>query len=85
MGAEVLMTSIGGGVTLADLHAAAIFACFMQAPEGVSLLKRVRKIDLLMATIRRSPQYVPNNAVSSRVRHATANFEPSAQTLRLFN
>lgn len=35
---------IGDGVTLADLYAAPIFACFMQAPEAVSLMDGCEKL-----------------------------------------
>jgi glutathione S-transferase len=35
---------IGGSVTLADLYAAPIFACFMQAPEAVSLMEGCEKL-----------------------------------------
>jgi len=35
---------IGGGVTLADLYAAPIFACFMQAPEAVYLMDGCEKL-----------------------------------------
>ncbi|CAE6966492.1 hypothetical protein R69608_06905 [Paraburkholderia nemoris] len=37
---------IGDGVTLADLYAAPIFACFMQVPEAVSLLEGCEKLIL---------------------------------------
>ncbi|WP_200652408.1 glutathione S-transferase family protein [Paraburkholderia aspalathi] len=35
---------IGGSVTLADLYAAPIFACFMQAPETASLMHSCEKL-----------------------------------------
>lgn len=35
---------VGSGVTLADLYAAPIFACFMQAPEAVSLMEEREKL-----------------------------------------
>jgi len=35
---------IGHGVTLADLYAAPIFACFMQAPESVPLMEGCEKL-----------------------------------------
>ncbi|WP_144113869.1 glutathione S-transferase family protein [Paraburkholderia sp. BCC1886] len=34
----------GGDVTLADLYAAPMFACFMQAPEAVSLMEGYEKL-----------------------------------------
>lgn len=34
----------GGSVTFADLYAAPIFACFMQAPEAVSLMEGCEKL-----------------------------------------
>ncbi|MDR6495198.1 glutathione S-transferase [Paraburkholderia terricola] len=36
---------IGGGVTLADLYAAPIFACFMHAPEAASLMEGCEKLN----------------------------------------
>lgn len=35
---------IGGSVTFADLYAAPIFACFMQAPEAASLMEGCEKL-----------------------------------------
>jgi glutathione S-transferase len=35
---------IGGDVTFADLYAAPIFACFMQAPEAVALMEGCEKL-----------------------------------------
>ncbi|MFM0526425.1 glutathione S-transferase family protein [Paraburkholderia strydomiana] len=35
---------IDGGVTFADLYAAPIFACFMQAPEAASLMEGFKKL-----------------------------------------
>ncbi|WP_241163413.1 glutathione S-transferase family protein [Burkholderia gladioli] len=35
---------IGDTATLADLYAAPIFACFMQAPEAISLMKEYEKL-----------------------------------------
>jgi len=35
---------IGDGVTLADLYAAPIFACFMQAPEAAPLMQGCGKL-----------------------------------------
>jgi glutathione S-transferase len=35
---------IGGDVTFADLYAAPMFACFMQAPEAVSLMEGYEKL-----------------------------------------
>ena len=35
---------IGGDVTIADLYAAPMFACFMQAPEAVPLMEGCEKL-----------------------------------------